>query len=955
MRYSEAHAAKSGSVPFALRGPKSVRMVLATAVAGAIGLVPAVAVSTPAFAGDDLTGIVNITPSNASGTEGDTLTYSVTNLLDEKVNLGVAAAGSGDHQAKPGTDFTAPPTTLQLAAKETKYITVKTTDDSLYETTETFQITVSKEGGGSDPRVLGGTIYDNDPEPSYTLTATPATVTEPKLGDTTSTIKATLSAKSGVPTTIKLNTADGTAKSGYDYTPLEDKTITIDPNTLSNSTTVEVKGDGVKDTADIETFKVNGSADNATPSDASATVSIADAQTTPVLVLTQDDDAATEDTAGITYTVTSSVESELPVTVRWDAVPVTPEKGDDAATPGQDFTYPSSRTVTLTRSDGVESGTFTIPFKDDGLNENDEQFGVQLAAPANATLDSKKSMVTSTIEDKNTGAAPEVSLSPASVTEGNAGKTTKTFTAKLSQKSGRTVTVGWATNSTDGATATQGKDYVANKGTLVFPAGVTSETFTVDIIGDTAHEGDETFNIALSTPDKTAAVPDDAVPITITDDDSAPTMTFDSVTIKEGEATTPVMLQIKLSNPSAYPIKFNVNADSDSGAGVASGELTDDPGSGDYTLLTTGDDAVTIRPGQTVGYVPLLVNGDDMFESDEVASITATPDCADADPNCVSDKTPDATAKVTLLNDDKAPSLSIDSVTANEGDSVSVTGTVQGSTDQDSNFSITFAGGSVNGSQAADSKDFTNPGTLTGTIAAGATTGDTVEIGDVDITDDPDKEGPETIVVSGTPQSGSQGAVVPGAITIAASDGGATTPPVTPTVNVPANVVGAVALPITGKATAGQDVELWGAPISSAKPALVKLQTMKATAGGAYAFSRWIGQGFRFAIRVGTWTSPEKQVTVTQDPVFVASTTKGMASFAAQGSPRAAGQTVIVQRYVSGKWVEIARGLTGSTNQWKGSVKIASGTAVAVRAFVVGDTTMGIMGGYSDIKRFTIK
>jgi len=87
----------------------------------------------------------------------------------------------------------------------------------------------------------------------------------------------------------------------------------------------------------------------------------------------------------------------------------------------------------------------------------------------------------------------------------------------------------------------------------------------------------------------------------------------------------------------------------------------------------------------------------------------------------------------------------------------------------------------------------------------------------------------------------------------------------------------------------------------------------------------------------------------------VASTTSGMATFAVQGNPRAAGQTVIVQRYVSGNWVNVARGLTGSNNQWKGSVKIASKTAVAVRAFVVGDTTMGIMGGYSDIKRFTIK
>jgi hypothetical protein len=506
--------------------------------------------------------------------------------------------------------------------------------------------------------------------------------------------------------------------------------------------------------------------------------------------------------------------------------------------------------------------------------------------------------------------------------------------------------------------ATPGKDYVAKKGTLVFPPGVISQTFTIDIIGDTISEDDENFYISLDSPDSSATISHDnlLVPVVITDDDLPPTVTFDGVTMKEGEATVPVMLQIKLSNPSTHDIRFDVDDETATATGPGDANGTYDstiPGSGDYTLLTQGTTAVTIRAGQTVGYVPLLVNGDTMFESDETAQITAA--VSGGDGSFVAASTQTKTAKVLLQNDDLAPALVIDNVTANEGDSVAVTGTVQGTTDQDANFNISFAGGSVQGSKAADVKDFTNPGTLTATIPAGASDGDSVTIGNVNIVDDPDSEGAETIAVSGTPGTGSQGKVTPGAITIAASDGGTTTPPVTPTIAAPANVTGAITVPITGKATAGQDVELWGAPISASNPALVKIATVKAGAAGTYSFSRWIGQGYRFAIRVGAWTSAEKMVTVTQNPVFVAGTTKGAVSFAVQGNPRGAGQTVIVQRWVSGKWVNAWRGTTGANNQWAGSGKLASGTAVAVRAFVAGYTPDGIMGGYSAIKRFTVK
>lgn len=254
--------------------------------------------------------------------------------------------------------------------------------------------------------------------------------------------------------------------------------------------------------------------------------------------------------------------------------------------------------------------------------------------------------------------------------------------------------------------------------------------------------------------------------------------------------------------------------------------------------------------------------------------------------------------------------------------------------------------------RAADPSDFTNPGLQSVWVPAGSASGSTVKLASVALTADTTPEPAETIQVTGN-VTGNLGTVTDGVVTIESNNGST---PGTPTITVPTNVVGASAVRIAGTAAAGSTVDLWGAPISPANPALTKLQSTMASDAGVYSFERWIGQGYRFGIQVGDFTSPEKSVTVTQKPLFVASSTsKGVASFAVQGNPRAAGQTAIVQRYLSGKWVNIARGLTGSNNQWRGTVKIATGTAVVTRGFVVGDTTMGIYGGYSDIKRFTIK
>jgi hypothetical protein len=81
------------------------------------------------------------------------------------------------------------------------------------------------------------------------------------------------------------------------------------------------------------------------------------------------------------------------------------------------------------------------------------------------------------------------------VTEGNSGTLTASFTVTLSAVSGRTVTVNYATAN---VSATAGSDYVARSGTLTFTAGTSTQTIAITVNGDTTVEGNETFVVNLS-------------------------------------------------------------------------------------------------------------------------------------------------------------------------------------------------------------------------------------------------------------------------------------------------------------------------------------------------------------------------------------------------------------------------------------------------------------------------
>jgi Calx-beta domain len=930
MRYPPTHAAPSDSAPFKQRRPKALRTVLSAGVALAFGLTPAFTLASPAAADSGTLAI----DAGATAIEGNDVIFSLhyTGLLGATYLLSTSAGS-----ALPGLDYTSALTPSSVTfvtggAPQTASVHVKTTNDSVYEDPETFSL-IATSTDNPDSTTATGEITDTDKAPTYTISAT-SPVTEGATAH--SNVTATLSTVSGADTDVTLNTDDGTATAA-DYTPLTDVHVLIPAGQLSSTPSpIAITDDGIKDSADTETFSVDATATPVSlPVSRSVDVSIVDRQSAPKLTLSESASSVPEGST-VTYTVTASGTSDLPMTVSWDAVAAPVTSGTNAATPGDDFPYPSDRSMQIPATETTAEFTITPPV--DHLNELPENFAVQLVSPDNATLGTT-SKVTTVITDGVADTAPVLDVTPTSVTEGNTGISTKTFTVTLDKKSGRTVTARWFTVDD---TAMAGRDYKFASGTLTFPAGTVKQTLTVDIIGDTIYEGDgEDFDIAFTPPlgeSTPSFVMESPVEITIADDDTAPTFTFGSVSVVEGDAAAPVLLPIKLSNASNEAITFDVG-DAVGHVPAATAIDGEDQPDGDFQLLS---DTVTILAGTTTGYAVVLVNGDTTYEPDEIAYLEAEVDSGDVTPPTLQ------TSTFTIQNDDKVPTFEVNLVT----------GTVTGSSQDDMVFVFTFAGGSVDGSKPASDNDFVYPEMVLGGVPGGTDTGSIVPIAEVMLNADTTVEPAETILVTGHSVSGG-GTAISGVITIL--DGTTTGPPPNDGVSLSANknvVDGGGPVTLSGVTTPGATVQPMAKPYGNAN--LVPYGApITASGSGSFSFTgNLINSGVVFGARSNSVDSPEVTVSLRGMPTLTGgSLTAGSVTFTVTGMPKISGQTLSVQaQTASGGWTTIGSGPTTAAGTWTHTFTgLKSGTFVVFHAVTNSNSAIALLKGTSASKRVGIR
>lgn len=309
-----------------------------------------------------------------------------------------------------------------------------------------------------------------------------------------------------------------------------------------------------------------------------------------------DDVTASEGNAGttsVTFTVGLSVPAG-PSGVSFDIA-----TANNTATAGTDYIASSLTSQTIPA--GSSSYSFTVLVNGDTLNEPNEDFFVNLTNVTGATVVDGQGQGTITNDD----ALPNLSINDVSVVEGNTGTTNAVFTVSLSAASGQTVTVNYTT--VFGAAAPGDFNVIAG-GSLTFLPGVTTQTVTAGVAGDTLLEANETYTIQLSGA-ANAIIVDSQGLGTISNDDPLPSVSIVSRNITERNSMTQAeALQVTLSTASGLPVSID----------YATADGTATAGS-DY-VATSG--TLVIPAGTTTSNISVGVTGDTAIESDETFTVT---------------------------------------------------------------------------------------------------------------------------------------------------------------------------------------------------------------------------------------------------------------------------------------------------------------------------------------------
>ena len=304
-------------------------------------------------------------------------------------------------------------------------------------------------------------------------------------------------------------TVDGTALAGSDYTPVPLTTLTFNPGETTKSITVDVLGDTTVELD--ETFQVLLSNPvGATIADGTGLGTILEDDAATVRINDVSVAEGNSGTSAAVFNVTMSNPSSAPVTMRYGTLPGT-------ATAGSDYT---AVTGTLTFDPGITVQSVEVPILGDLTVELNESVLVNLtdlvAGGLAVTVADAQAIGTIINDDAGT-----VSINDVSVTEGDSGTSAAIFTVTMSRPSSASVTVQFGTAP---GTATAGSDYTGAVGSLTFAPGETTKNTTVDVLGDTLFETDETFLVnltSLSALGRAVTLADNQGQGTILNDDGA--------------------------------------------------------------------------------------------------------------------------------------------------------------------------------------------------------------------------------------------------------------------------------------------------------------------------------------------------------------------------------------------------------------------------------------------------
>ncbi len=270
-------------------------------------------------------------------------------------------------------------------------------------------------------------------------------------------------------------------------------------------------------------------------------------------------------------------------------------------------------------------------------DNNGLDFFVHLPAPRNSSAP---------INNCSSDSPANLSISDASLAEGESGTRTVTFVVRLSAAMRSTdVTFDIATQNQTATTANN--DYeTRNLKNQIIPAGQLTYAFAVTINGDKAVEPDETFLVALT--NVVGANVTNGAGIGTIENDDLPTLTVTDVSMPEGDSGTKAFtFVIGLSGPAPKEVTFDVATQNGTATFV------------DNDFVGQVPSSQRINQGEQSMAFSVIVNGDLKIEADETFHVNIS---------SVNGAIPTDVQGLGTIQNDDSPKLSVNDVSIIEGD-----------------------------------------------------------------------------------------------------------------------------------------------------------------------------------------------------------------------------------------------------------------------------------------------
>jgi Leucine-rich repeat (LRR) protein len=451
-------------------------------------------------------------------------TYSF-NEDDDSVEITVTRTGGkdgavtvecipSDGSATAGDDYTAVTDTLNWADQEDgeQSCTVPILDDEVFESNETFNLTLDNVTGGADigdPNSAVVTIEDDDQE-AGTLQFSSATY-EVNEGDETVTFAVTREGGMDGAVSVDCVSSGGDATPGSDYTAVTEILSWADHEDGDKPCIVEILEDEVfegDETFNLTLSGETGGAEIGTPD--SAEVTIVDNDDPPPSGTLQFSPATYEVVEGEGVVVTIIVTREGG---SYGAASVKAATSDGTAEKDSDY---EKTTATLMWNDGEDGErTFTVDIVNDSEYEESETFKVKLRKAEGATIGEPGTAEVIIIDDVQVAGTLQFSDATYEVNEGDG---TVTFAVTREGSMDGAVSVDCVFS---GDSATIGDDYTVVTDELNWgDQDDEDKSCSVTLNDDGDFEGNETFNIALENPTGGADLGDpNTAEVTIVDND----------------------------------------------------------------------------------------------------------------------------------------------------------------------------------------------------------------------------------------------------------------------------------------------------------------------------------------------------------------------------------------------------------------------------------------------------